>query len=86
VRVSAEPADGGWRFVVRDEGPGIPAEYQLRIFGVFQTLAPRDQVEGTGIGLAVVKKLVETRGGAVAVDSTLGEGARFSFTWPTELA
>ena len=77
-------ADAGkyWRFSVRDDGPGIAHEYQERIFGLFQRLKSRDEVEGTGIGLALVKKLVERHGGRVWVDSSLGQGATFSFTWP----
>jgi signal transduction histidine kinase len=69
-------------FYVRDQGPGIAAEYHDRIFGIFQTLAPRDQVEGAGIGLAVVKKLVESRGGQVVLGSSAGNGATFEFSWP----
>lgn len=69
-------------FVVRDDGPGIAPEFHERIWGIFQTLAPRDRVEGTGVGLAVVKKIVETRGGRVALDSAPGCGATFRFTWP----
>ncbi|HET7604117.1 MAG TPA: ATP-binding protein [Gemmatimonadales bacterium] len=69
-------------FAVRDDGPGIAPEFQERIWGIFQTLAPRDKVEGTGVGLAVVKKIVETRGGRVSLDSTAGSGAVFRFSWP----
>jgi PAS domain S-box-containing protein len=73
------------RFVqisVRDNGPGIPAEYQERIWQIFQTLAARDKVEGTGIGLSVVRKLVEHRGGRAWLESEPGSGATFHFTWP----
>jgi light-regulated signal transduction histidine kinase (bacteriophytochrome) len=70
-------------FVVRDDGPGIAPEFHERIWGIFQTLAPRDKVEGTGVGLAVVKKIVETRGGQVALDSAPGHGAAFRFSWPS---
>jgi signal transduction histidine kinase len=52
------------------------------VFGIFQTLQSRDQVEGTGIGLSVVKKIVEGQGGRVWVESAEGEGATFHFTWP----
>jgi light-regulated signal transduction histidine kinase (bacteriophytochrome) len=73
-------------FSVTDNGPGIPPQYHERIFVVFQTLAPRDKVEGTGIGLAVVKKIVEARHGRVWVESPLdaatGKGTTFHFTWP----
>ena len=55
-------------------------------FGIFQTLVPRDELEATGIGLAVVKKLVDAQGGSIDVKSELGAGARFSFSWPTEAA
>lgn len=66
---------------VRDNGQGIEERYHERIFGMFQTLAARDDVESTGIGLAVVKKIVEANGGEVGVVSSPGAGATFSFTW-----
>lgn len=69
-------------FTVSDDGPGIDPEFHERIFGMFQTLRPRDQVEGSGIGLAIVKKIVESLGGKIAVESTGGQGATFRFTWP----
>jgi signal transduction histidine kinase len=67
---------------VADNGPGIDPAFHERIFEIFQTLKPRDQVEGSGIGLTVVKKMIETRGGAIWVESTPGAGASFHFTWP----
>ncbi|HEY0020625.1 MAG TPA: PAS domain-containing protein [Longimicrobium sp.] len=82
VTVSARDADGGWEFAVADNGPGVPAQYHDRIFGLFQTLESRDKVEGTGIGLSIVKKMVESRGGRVWVESPPGGGATFRFTWP----
>jgi signal transduction histidine kinase len=54
------------------------------VWGIFQTLAARDKVEGTGIGLAVVRKIVESRGGRAWVESTPGAGATFRFTWPRQ--
>jgi signal transduction histidine kinase len=69
-------------FSVRDNGPGIDPRYHARIFEMFQTLQPRDQTEGSGMGLAIVKKLVESYGGEIRVDSALGKGATFCFTWP----
>ncbi len=69
------------RFTVSDNGPGIAPEFQERIWGIFQTLEARDKVEGTGIGLAIVRKIVESRGGKAWVESAPGEGARFHFTW-----
>jgi PAS domain S-box-containing protein len=71
-------------FSVRDDGPGMAAEYHERIFDLFQTLQPRDQVEGSGMGLAIVKKTVESVGGLISVDSTEGIGACFRFTWPAK--
>ncbi len=70
-------------FAVADDGPGISPEYHERIFKLFQTLQPRDQVEGSGIGLSIVKKTVESRGCAVRLVSQPGSGATFYFTWPS---
>jgi signal transduction histidine kinase len=81
ITVSAEDAGPMWRFQVKDDGPGIPEELQGKIWGMFQTLEARDKIEGTGIGLSLVKKLVEGQGGAVAVHSRPDEGAAFTFTW-----
>jgi signal transduction histidine kinase len=74
------------KFTIVDNGPGIEPRFHQRIFEMFQTLQPRDQVEGSGIGLALVKKLVESRGGTVEVQSSPGAGATFSFTWPVAIA
>lgn len=70
-------------FHVRDNGPGISPEFHDRIWGIFQTLEARDKVEGTGIGLAVVRKIVESRGGRAWVESDGANGSTFRFTWPT---
>ncbi len=72
-------------FYVKDDGVGIAPEFQQRIWGLFQTLEPRDKVESTGIGLAVVRKIVEARGGRAWVESTPGAGATFWFTWPPSI-
>jgi signal transduction histidine kinase len=77
------PSEGELQISVRDEGPGIDPRFHKRIFEIFQTLSPTDQVEGAGIGLAIVKKLVTGTGGKVWVESQPGQGATFIFTWPT---
>ncbi len=82
IDVTATEASGECEFAVADNGPGIAPEYHERIWQIFQTLVPRDKVEGTGIGLSLVKKIVEGRGGHVSVDSAVGEGSTFRFTWP----
>ncbi len=81
VSVSARAVPGGWAIAVGDDGPGIPKEYQERIFGLFQTLKPRDAVEGSGMGLALVRKTVDIYGGRISVRSD-GRGTVFEFTWP----
>lgn len=85
VRIEARDLGSFYEFSVSDNGPGIPHEYQDKIWGIFQTLEARDHVEGTGIGLSLVKKLVEANGGRVSVESTPGEGATFLFLWPKRI-
>ncbi len=82
VRVTARDAGDVWEFSVSDNGPGIAPQFQQRIFGMFQTLKARDEVEGAGIGLTIVQTVVGDRGGRVWVESEPGEGATFFFTWP----
>ena len=78
----APDLDDAWVFFVADNGPGIEARHHQRIFDIFQTLHPRDDPESTGIGLTVVKKIIELRGGRIWVESDAGKGARFVFTLP----
>lgn len=68
-------------FKVSDDGPGIPEEYHSKIFEIFNTLKARDKFESTGIGLTIVKKIVEYQGGKIWVNSEEGKGATFFFTW-----
>ncbi len=82
IDVAARDDGRFYAFSVADNGAGIAPEYHDRIFGIFQTLESRDKVEGTGIGLSVVKKMVELRGGRITVDSDAARGATFTFQWP----
>ena len=81
IVISVEEEGAFYKFGVADDGSGIDPQYHDRIFTIFQTLQARDTIESTGIGLSIVKKIVEGQGGRVWVDSQLGEGATFYFTW-----
>ncbi|MEC5399730.1 PAS domain S-box protein [Uliginosibacterium sp. H1] len=81
VEISARDQGSHIEVDVCDDGPGVAPEHHERIFGMFQTLRPRDEVEGSGMGLAIVKRTVESHGGSVRVDSWSGRGACFRFTW-----
>lgn len=83
VEISAAIApDGTPVFSVADDGPGIAPEYHEKIFMMFKTVAGESHPESTGLGLSLVKKLVEDEGGTITVESAPGKGATFRFTWP----
>jgi signal transduction histidine kinase len=87
ISVGCRPSTGPdrsdyWFFSVADNGPGIEEKDFARVFQLFQTLKPRDETDSTGVGLAVVKKVVEMHGGRVWVESTVGKGSTFYFTLP----
>ncbi|RYE78881.1 MAG: PAS domain-containing sensor histidine kinase, partial [Myxococcales bacterium] len=84
LRVDATGEGSFVHFTITDNGPGIDPRDHERIWGIFQKLRSRKEVEGSGIGLAVVKKVVESRGGRVWVESTLGHGATYHVLWPRQ--
>ena len=86
VLVAADDQGDMIEFTVQDDGPGIAEKHHTRIFEIFQTLQPRDVMEGSGMGLAIVKRFVESRGGTIRVASVEGQGATFRFTWPKDAA
>ncbi len=83
IKISCVEENGFWKFGVTDNGPGIEEKYFERIFKMFQTLLPRDEHESTGAGLTIAKKIVELFGGRIWVESEVGNGSTFFFTFPT---
>lgn len=84
ITVSGQREGRRWRFTIADDGIGIAPEFADKIWGLFQTLERRDKIESTGIGLSVVRKIVEGHGGTAWVESAVGRGAAFSFTWTAD--
>ena len=82
IRIKSETYGDDYQFSVCDDGQGIAPEYHDKVFMMFQVLNSSDLESSTGIGLALVKKIVEEHGGTIRVESAVGEGACFHFTWP----
>jgi len=82
IKVDCVQNDDSWRFSVTDNGLGIDERYFEKIFRIFQTLTPRDRINGTGVGLSIVKKIAELNGGKAWVESEVGKGSTFFFTLP----
>jgi signal transduction histidine kinase len=81
VRIYHRDLGDKYEFSIEDNGPGISEQYHKRIFVIFQTLKERDSFESTGVGLAIVKKILDKRNETIQVRSKPGEGSTFSFTW-----
>ena len=84
VEVFCERQGEFWEFAVKDNGIGMESKYYERIFKLFQKLQSRDDIEGTGIGLSLVKRRITTAGGTIRLDSEVGRGTVFVFTWPAD--
>jgi signal transduction histidine kinase len=84
ILIACKDVDDHYHFSVTDDGPGIDPQYHKKVFDIFQTLQARDKIESTGIGLAIVKKIIEEGGGTIWVESELGHGTSFVFSWPKE--
>lgn len=82
IIISAKELENQWVVSVKDNGPGIDARFHEKVFVIFQTLNPRDTIESTGVGLAIVKKIIEEEGGTIWIESEPDNGAEFKFTWP----
>ena len=82
IEIHAQDIGNFYEFTVKDDGPGIAPAYHEKVFGIFQTLLAPDKTNSIGMGLALVKKIVEDYGGSIYLESILGQGATFRFTWP----
>ncbi|WP_426357934.1 sensor histidine kinase [Pseudocolwellia sp. HL-MZ19] len=82
IQIRCEEVDDFYHFLIRDDGPGIKSDFHDNIFQMFRTLKRRDETEGSGMGLALVKKIVQRYSGEVNLESSIGQGSTFSFTWP----
>lgn len=82
IEVDCRESDSHYEFMISDNGPGVDEVFHEKIFEIFQTLQPKDKIESTGIGLTIVKKIVNEAGGSVWLESKMNKGTRFYFTWP----
>jgi PAS domain S-box-containing protein len=82
IKIGWKDCENKYEFYVADNGPGIAPEFHEKIFVIFQTLQARDEVESTGVGLAIVKKILDEKGALIRIESKMKEGTKFIFTWP----
>jgi signal transduction histidine kinase len=84
IQISCQERGNFYEFGVIDNGPGIAPENHQKIFTIFQAVNPQNRSDSTGIGLAIVNKIVGTESGTIRLESALGQGAAFYFTWPKQ--
>jgi PAS domain S-box-containing protein len=82
IQISIAERGNFYEFEIADDGPGIALEHQERMFKIFQAVNPQNRSDSTGIGLAIVKKIIEAEGGTIRLESLVGKGTTFYFTWP----
>ncbi len=82
IQISCQVFGDFYEFGIADDGPGIASEHHAKIFTIFQAVNPQNRSDSTGIGLAIVKKIIEAEGGTIRLESELGRGTAFYFTWP----
>jgi two-component system sensor kinase FixL len=84
IKIDCAEENGFWKFSITDNGPGIEEKHYHRIFQIFQTLSARDDFESTGVGLTLVKKIIELYHGKIWIESKVGQGSTFIFTLPMQ--
>ena len=86
VKISVQDQLEAYEFAVADDGAGIAPRFHERVFGIFETLKAKETVENIGVGLAIAKRIVESKGGSIRLESQEGQGSTFYFTWPKPLS
>ena len=84
IQILSRDCGDCYEFTIADDGPGIDPEHHDRVFEIFKAVNPQNRADSTGIGLAIVKKIIEAEGGTIRLQSQLGTGTTFSFFWPKQ--